>query len=172
MSMHSQWLFKWLIPAGVSALLGLLLLSTLQWAASKTDEVARERQQDLISLIVSQLQAKIAHDQESATVWDYAVVKVAEGDVSWLRANLGEWMNTYFGHDAAILGRTIKQCTPLSPPPNSTHPTTVCARATCHSLSVYERGFAPGMTKVSPGASFPLARAISKSLVHGPRWSA
>ncbi|WP_244666085.1 CHASE4 domain-containing protein [Rhizobium ruizarguesonis] len=59
------------------------------------------------------MQSAVAHDQESATVWDDAVVKTKERDLDWLDANLGRWMNTYFGHDAAIVlsadGQTIYQ---------------------------------------------------------------
>ncbi|MGO8565405.1 bifunctional diguanylate cyclase/phosphodiesterase, partial [Rhizobium ruizarguesonis] len=74
-----------------------MLLGTLYWAADRTDEVAAVRQKGLVSLIVSKMQSAVAHDQESATVWDDAVVKTKERDLDWLDANLGRWMNTYFG---------------------------------------------------------------------------
>ncbi|MGZ2504620.1 EAL domain-containing protein [Rhizobium leguminosarum] len=100
---QSQWSLKWGVPASVSALVGGVLLATLYWAAARTDEVAAVRQKGLVSLIVSKMQSAVAHDQESATVWDDAVVKTKERDLDWLDANLGRWMNTYFGHDAAIV---------------------------------------------------------------------
>lgn len=100
---QSQWFLKWLIPASVAALIGAMLLSTLYWAAAKTDEVAAERQKGLVTLIVSKIQSSVAHDQESATVWDDAVVKTEDDDHDWLDVNLGRWMNTYFGHDAAVV---------------------------------------------------------------------
>jgi diguanylate cyclase (GGDEF)-like protein len=100
---QSQLLLKWLVPASVSALVGAMLLGTLYWAAARTDEVAAARQKDLVTLIVSKLQSSVAHDQESATVWDDAVVKTRERDLEWLDVNLGQWMNTYFGHDAAFV---------------------------------------------------------------------
>lgn len=100
---QSQWFLKWLIPASVAALVGAMLLSTLYWAAAKTDEVAAERQKGLATLIVAKIQSSVAHDQESATVWDDAVIKTKDDDHDWLDVNLGRWMNTYFGHDAAVV---------------------------------------------------------------------
>jgi sensor domain CHASE-containing protein len=100
---QSQWFLKWALPAGVSALVGAMLLGTLYWAAARTDEVAAERQKDLVTLIVSKIQSSVAHDQESATVWDDAVTKTKERDHDWLDVNLGQWMHTYFGHDAAVV---------------------------------------------------------------------
>lgn len=100
---QSQWFVKWLIPASVGALVGAMLLSTLYWAAAKTDEVAAERQKGLATLIVAKIQSSVAHDQESATVWDDAVIKTKDDDHDWLDVNLGRWMNTYFGHDAAVV---------------------------------------------------------------------
>lgn len=100
---QSQLFLKWILPAGVSAMVGAMLLGTLYWAAARTDDVAAARQKDLVTLIVSKLQSSVAHDQESATVWDDAVVKTRDRDLDWLDVNLGQWMNTYFGHDAAVV---------------------------------------------------------------------
>ena len=99
----SQWFLKWGLPTSLAALVGAMLLGTLHWAAARADEVAAERQKDLVTLIVSKLQSSVAHDQESATVWDDAVTKTKQRDRDWLDVNLGQWMNTYFGHDAAIV---------------------------------------------------------------------
>ncbi|CAD7035229.1 bifunctional diguanylate cyclase/phosphodiesterase [Pseudorhizobium endolithicum] len=52
---------------------------------------------------MSKLQIGIAHDQESATVWDDAVVKTREADHEWMEVNLGSWMNSYFQHDALVV---------------------------------------------------------------------
>ncbi len=100
---QSQWFLKWLLPTIASALVGGLLLGTLYWAAARADQVAAARQKDLVTLIVSKMQSSVAHDQESATVWDDAVIKSKAGDLDWLGTNLGQWMNTYFGHDAAVV---------------------------------------------------------------------
>ncbi|WP_245500097.1 MULTISPECIES: putative bifunctional diguanylate cyclase/phosphodiesterase [Rhizobium] len=100
---RSQWVLKWVLPAATSLIIGCVLFGTLQWAAGQTDMVAEARQRDLVKLIVSKMQASVAHDQESATVWDDAVRKTDARDLEWLRSNLGEWMHTYFGHDAAIV---------------------------------------------------------------------
>ncbi len=98
-----QWVLKWILPAATSIIIGCVLLITLHWAAANTDIVAQARQRDLVRLIVSKMQVSVAHDQESATVWDDAVRKTSARDLGWLRSNLGDWMHTYFGHDAAIV---------------------------------------------------------------------
>lgn len=79
------------------------MLVTLQWSASENDTLAANRQQNLVSLIVSKLQLGIAHDQESATVWDDAVVMTQKADQEWMEVNLGSWMNSYFQHDALVV---------------------------------------------------------------------
>jgi diguanylate cyclase (GGDEF)-like protein len=37
------------------------------------------------------------------TVWDDAVERVRAGDAQWISSNLGAWMHSYFGHDAAYI---------------------------------------------------------------------
>ncbi|UWU31059.1 EAL domain-containing protein (plasmid) [Rhizobium sp. WSM1274] len=98
-----QWVLKWILPAATSLIIGCVLLGTLHWAAANTDIVAQTRQRDLARLIVSKMQVSVAHDQESATVWDDAVRNTSARDLGWLNSNLGDWMHTYFGHDAAIV---------------------------------------------------------------------
>ena len=85
------------IVAGLVA--GLLL-----WAGREADEVSAERQLALATLTIKDLGEKIAHNQESVTVWDDAVANVLEArNEEWIDYNLGSWMHTYFGHDGAYV---------------------------------------------------------------------
>ena len=101
--MNTRWALIWMLPLLASLLVGGLLLSTLMWAATRTDAIALDRQRELLTRIVSDMRDGIAHDQESATVWDDAVRNTQVQDLEWLQLNLGEWMHTYFGHDAAVV---------------------------------------------------------------------
>ena len=78
--LRSQWFLRFILPAFFSLTLCGLLVLSLQWAASSTDEVAALRQRDLVTLTIAKLQAGVAHDQESATVWDDAVKNTTKPD--------------------------------------------------------------------------------------------
>jgi diguanylate cyclase (GGDEF)-like protein len=92
------------IPVLLAVGLSLVLYSTLRWSSHQSDVISSARQKQLVELIVSRLQARIAHDQESSTVWDDAVNAVqGEVDTEWLDNNLGKWMHTYFGHNGAFV---------------------------------------------------------------------
>jgi diguanylate cyclase (GGDEF)-like protein len=76
---------------------------TMLWATERSDDASIVRQDRLVGLAVNKMQASVAHDQESVTVWDDAVQRVAAGDSDWIDANLGRWMHSYFGHDQAFI---------------------------------------------------------------------
>ncbi|WP_334174144.1 bifunctional diguanylate cyclase/phosphodiesterase [Pseudoxanthobacter sp.] len=91
--------------AGV-VLLGLGAMATLWWATAAADRVAVERETAQLSNAVSDLTQGLAHDQESVTIWTEAVQRLQDGSPAsrlWLRNNLVEWPQTYFGHDDVIL---------------------------------------------------------------------
>ncbi|GGG23019.1 hypothetical protein GCM10010924_60720 [Rhizobium wenxiniae] len=111
MQLQSQFVLRCILPAFASMLLCGLLFLSLSWAAARSDEVAVARQRDLVTLTVVKLKAGIAHDQESATVWDDAVKNTQSGNLEWIKTNLGSWMHSYFGHDAALVLRS--NLTPL-----------------------------------------------------------
>ncbi len=94
------------------AVLGLVILATgtfafLVWSTWKIDAVSTARQTEMARHVISRFRFQLAHDQESATVWDDAVVNArghaAPESLEWIDANLGAWMHTYFGHDAAYV---------------------------------------------------------------------
>ena len=96
----------------VFAVLGLAFLATgtfafLVWSTWKIDTVSTARQTELASHVIGRFRYQIAHDQESVTVWDDAVENVqkheADGALDWIDLNLGSWMSSYFGHDAAYI---------------------------------------------------------------------
>lgn len=103
MQLQSQLFLRWIFPACTSLLLCGLLFLSLSWAAARSDEVAVARQRDLVTLTVTKLMAGIAHDQESATVWDDAVKNTRSENLEWIETNLGSWMHSYFSHDAALV---------------------------------------------------------------------
>ena len=100
-----DFLLKTALPVLVSAIVvAAAVFVLLAWSRQQTDRIALDRQERLVALVVSQMQTRIAHDQESVTVWDDAVKAVkanAPGD--WIDINLGTWMHTYFGHDGAYV---------------------------------------------------------------------
>jgi len=83
--------------------IGLGVLGLLIWAGHEADRVSYNRQASLVQLVVSQLRSKVAHDQESVTVWDDAVEQVRARDSAWMDSNLGTWMHEYFGLDQAYV---------------------------------------------------------------------
>lgn len=99
--------FKIIFATLFAAIIIGTVYGTMTYAVVQSDRSTVERQDSLLALVVGKMQESIAHDQESATVWDDAVTHVAAGDRDWMAANLGRWMNSYFGHDAAfVLGPT------------------------------------------------------------------
>ncbi|TNB46394.1 EAL domain-containing protein [Martelella lutilitoris] len=92
------------VPAlALTLLIGLGVLALLVWASKETDEASHERQARLVRLVISQLQSELAHHQESATVWDDAVIEVRAGNFTWIDENLGTWMHDYFGFDGVYI---------------------------------------------------------------------
>ena len=92
------------VMRGIPAIALTLALCTaiyvlLAWSGRQTDEISFQRQERLVGLVLSQIRAQTAHDQESSTVWDEALEEVQARNTSWIDDNLGTWMHTYFGHD-------------------------------------------------------------------------
>ncbi|WP_416795493.1 putative bifunctional diguanylate cyclase/phosphodiesterase [Ciceribacter azotifigens] len=79
----------------------------LTWATRVIDTQSEARQVQIADHVIGQLRSQVAHDQESSTVWDEAVEKMREPPSQerdeWIDGNLGRWMITYFGHDAAFV---------------------------------------------------------------------
>jgi diguanylate cyclase (GGDEF)-like protein len=100
-----RFILNFAFPLTLAMGLSFALYLTLTWSARQSDHLAQERQGQLVALIISNMQAGIAHDQESSSVWDDAVrvVMSQTPDLEWLENNLGQWMQTYFQHDGAFI---------------------------------------------------------------------
>lgn len=108
-NIQSKWFLTLVLPVTAAAIISLSLLLALALAGQAIDEVAAQRQRGLVTLTVAKLEASVAHDQESATVWDDAVRNASVRNMDWLDTNLGAWMHSYFDHDAAVvLGQDLK----------------------------------------------------------------
>jgi diguanylate cyclase (GGDEF)-like protein len=90
-----------ILPALLASAILFGLSTVVGLAAYEADVATAERQRQLANTILSKVESGIAHDQESVTVWDDAIVKVTAGDQEWMENNVGKWMSTYFLHDAA-----------------------------------------------------------------------
>lgn len=82
-----------------------LILAMLQWSGREVDRIARERDRAVVSLVLSQGVERLAHAQESSTVWDEAVRQVHKAplDMTWLDLNLGIWFEDYAGIDEVFI---------------------------------------------------------------------
>lgn len=87
------------------AAMAVLIAALVLFSARQADRLAFQREHGVISTVLAQSIARIAHDQEGVTVWDDAVrhVRAFRQDPVWLDTNLGVWMRTYYGHDEAFV---------------------------------------------------------------------
>ncbi|MFN3661557.1 MAG: ATP-binding protein [Yoonia sp.] len=68
-------------------------------AISLTDTTAAERQERFVTRNLAAEIDGLPKEQQSATVWDEAVLRTQIRDYDWMDENLGTWMQTYFGHN-------------------------------------------------------------------------
>jgi diguanylate cyclase (GGDEF)-like protein len=90
--------------AAVTVMAGLIA-ALIMMAGRQADTLASQRQQQIVAAVLDQNIQRTAHDQEVSTVWDEAVrqVRSPDPDLAWLDQNLGTWLNTYYGHDQAVI---------------------------------------------------------------------
>jgi sensor domain CHASE-containing protein len=93
---------KLLVPiVSISFVAIVVIFALLLWSGKEVDRISRERDKSIVSLVIAQSIERVAHAQESSTIWDLAVRKVRERplDYRWLDFNLGTWFHSYAGHD-------------------------------------------------------------------------
>lgn len=74
------------------------------WTAAQSDARAIARQTHQAQYLIDRQLATLPHDQESAAVWDDAVLNTKVSfNYDWIDVNLGAWMADYFGHDGSIV---------------------------------------------------------------------
>ena len=83
----------------VGAAFGLLLVFGI-WAVVSVDEEAIRRQAAFVASGIRAVYDRLPIEQESAVIWDEAVLRTRADDQAWMQENLGEWMGSYFGHDS------------------------------------------------------------------------
>jgi diguanylate cyclase (GGDEF)-like protein len=82
-----------------AATLGFIL-----WSAQGVDQRSLEHETNLARFVTRSQLDRIPNDQESATIWDEAIIHTKQNfDLDWLNSNLGVWMSEYFGHDEVII---------------------------------------------------------------------
>lgn len=90
-----------LVIVSTAALLSLLLVG--QNAISMADRNAMARQERLAVRALSAEIARLPEQQRSAATWDEAIYRTRSLDYDWIDANLGSWMQSYFGHNESYI---------------------------------------------------------------------
>lgn len=94
-------------PAIVFAALGIaaLIVGLLLWSGHEVDRIARQRDRAIVALVLEQSVQRVAHAQESSTVWDAAVLELRKRplDMGWIDINLGVWFRDYAGFDEVYI---------------------------------------------------------------------
>lgn len=91
------------IALGGSLAAILALSISAYWVALTLDAHNFERERRLLKAGLAEVIDAIPVGQESSTVWDDAVRETRSGNHPWMQENLGEWMGSYFGFDAALV---------------------------------------------------------------------
>jgi diguanylate cyclase (GGDEF)-like protein len=96
------------IAAATSVFFSIFLLAE---SVRQADRLAIEQQRSLVENALAQSIDRVAHDQESSTIWTEAArqVKAPQLDYTWLDGNLGVWFYTYYDHDEVFLVNRANQ---------------------------------------------------------------
>jgi len=95
--------FSFTPVAAVSLSLALALIigfaMAIFWAVERIDNRELVEEQRYISSGLEARQQRIGVEQDSALVWDDAVLNLRRDDQAWIAGNLTAWMSEFFGHD-------------------------------------------------------------------------
>jgi len=103
---RSKTVVRFTAPIVLAALcIAVSILGLLYWSGREVDRIARDRDRAVVSLVLSQGVERVAHAQESSTVWDEAVRQVRKVplDMGWMDLNLGIWFQGYAGIDEVYI---------------------------------------------------------------------
>jgi diguanylate cyclase (GGDEF)-like protein len=97
----SAQIFGSLLIVPIVVLLSLILFGHNAIRTADTTALAKQER-----FAKRNLAAEVAHlseQQQSATIWDDAVLNVKTRDFDWIDGNLGAWMQDYFGHNESYV---------------------------------------------------------------------
>ncbi len=91
--------------AAIWLLVVALVSGLLAWSAREVDHISREKDRAIVFAVLNDSIERIAHSQESSTIWDEAVNKLLErpADIAWIDDNLGSWFSEYADHDEVYI---------------------------------------------------------------------
>lgn len=72
-------------------------------AVRDVDARVAERQTEFAARGLKSELDKLAADQRAVTIWDDTVLAVRANDKTWMDANVGVWMQTFYGHDRSYV---------------------------------------------------------------------
>lgn len=80
----------------VCAVMGLLL-----WSSREVDRIALQHEEAVVATVLTRAKSRVAHMQESSTIWEDAVTKVNQRplDLEWVDRSMGIWFYEYGGID-------------------------------------------------------------------------
>ncbi len=73
------------------------------WAASNIDDRSIAREARAVNVGLSEIAQRLPVEQDSAAIWDDAVINLRANNRPWIADNLAEWMSSYFGHDRVYI---------------------------------------------------------------------
>jgi diguanylate cyclase (GGDEF)-like protein len=86
---------------GLAAVVPLILATIWSMGQIDSQSVARERL--LIERAIAEAVDQVLFEQRSISIWDDAVIYARDRDQLWMEENIGAWMSSYYGHDAAFV---------------------------------------------------------------------
>ena len=104
-SLWDQARLRLIVPIGVIVAVGVVCLIIAMWtSARRADEVALNREQQLIGQAIAARGARVLREVESVAAASGATQAIREAyDAQWVERRVGHWLQAFFDHDLVLV---------------------------------------------------------------------
>jgi diguanylate cyclase (GGDEF)-like protein len=104
-SLWDQARLRLIVPIGVIVAVGVVCLIVAMWmSARRADEVALNREQQLIGQAIAARGARVLREVESVAATSGATQAIREAyDAQWVERRVGHWLQAFFDHDLVLV---------------------------------------------------------------------
>jgi diguanylate cyclase (GGDEF)-like protein len=104
-SLWDQARLRLIVPIGAIVAVGVVCLIIAMWtSARRADEVALNREQQLIGQAIAARGARVLREVESVAATSGATQAIREAyDAQWVERRVGHWLQAFFDHDLVLV---------------------------------------------------------------------